>query len=373
MVKKSIQHSHQSERGVVSIFVVIFSALLITIVTVGFVQLMIRNQQEASTADLSESAYDSAMAGVEDAKRALVRYDDCLINPSGQDCDAIRQALDGTDCSAVARGIDPSIISSDYRGTTVGDSTLNQVYTCAKLILDTVDYIDELTRDAQHVIPIKAVGGFSKIQVEWAGRDDASEEGTFTFGTADLTLPTNDNDWQLNRPAIVEIQLMQLKADLGALDSDHRTLALYPIPASSIVTEIPFDSDVRQGSLNGPRGVGCQEDLITSDYSCLARLPLPANFDATRPTYLRIATRYNKADYRVSMLDSSNNPVRFDNVQPEVDVTGRAGDVFRRVSARISPGAGLYPEAAIDISGNLCKTFFVTGHPEYYQSGECSP
>ena len=65
------RHQQNNNRGAVSIFIVLFTALLVTIIATGFIQLMLRNQQQSVNSDLSQSAYDSALAGVEDAKRAL--------------------------------------------------------------------------------------------------------------------------------------------------------------------------------------------------------------------------------------------------------------------------------------------------------------
>ncbi len=373
---------HTSQQGVVSIFVVIFSTLLITIVTISFVQLMIRNQQEAATADLSASAYDSALAGVEDAKQAIVTYNNCQADSSKPNCLSIINSLnDGTKCNAVAGGLGQGV-DDNYKGSGVGDEALNQAYTCAKLLLDTPDYIDELTRDGQHIVPLKAVdpAAVTTLQIEWSGRDDTMENGAFTYGSNDpsLPLPTNKegDQWAPSRPPIVEAQFMQLKSDLSAIDNEHRTLTLYPIELDSkTITSLSFDDDLRKSSTNKPYQVDCKKTLVDTDYACRALITLPANskLDANRQSFLRIATRYNSAHYRISMLNTSGTIVKFDNVQPEADVTGRAGDVFRRVSARITPAAGLYPEAAVDINGNLCKTFFVTGSSAYYEPGACTP
>ena len=112
--------TNSNQRGAVSLFVVIFSALLITIVTVGFIQVMLRNQQAATTADLSRSAYDSALGGVEDAKRAIV-----LAAANGT-------LAKSTECNSVATilGRDPNTKTETVIKQDEKDATLSQAYTC---------------------------------------------------------------------------------------------------------------------------------------------------------------------------------------------------------------------------------------------------
>ena len=75
------------EAGGVSLFVVIFTAILITIITVGFTRFVIGYQQQTQRNDLSARAYNSALAGVEDAKRVLVAYTkECAISPTTARC-----------------------------------------------------------------------------------------------------------------------------------------------------------------------------------------------------------------------------------------------------------------------------------------------
>ena len=142
---------HEKQRGAVSLFVVIFAALLMTVVTVGFVQLMLKDQQQATSSDLSQSAYDSAQAGVEDAKRLLVLDQSCkagLAAPS-VNCTAIANALipvpgtSETTCDTLSKA---GLVGSTNDETIIQQSTgdnaakLDQAYTCVKIAVNTDNY-----------------------------------------------------------------------------------------------------------------------------------------------------------------------------------------------------------------------------------------
>ena len=51
------------ERGATAIVIVIFSVLLLLTVTVGFMRLVVQDQNRSTDSELSRGAYDSALAG----------------------------------------------------------------------------------------------------------------------------------------------------------------------------------------------------------------------------------------------------------------------------------------------------------------------
>jgi hypothetical protein len=186
---------------------------------------------------------------------------------------------------------------------------------------------------------------------------------------------------------VIQAQLIQFGVNgsgasefsLSDLDSstnkDSATLFLYP---STINTAVSFSSDFHKTPTGKPQSVRCLSSLVSGGYACTANLSLPTPLnnvanDKRRTAFLRIASVYNGTDFRIT-LTNNGLPVKFKGVQPEIDSTGRTNNLFRRVVSRVKliDGNFPYPEASVDLTGNLCKNFTVTDSASDY-TNSCTP
>lgn len=366
------------QSGAVSLFAVIFAALLLTVLTVGFVKLMIREQMQATNNDLSQSAYDSALAGVEDAKRAV------RLCSSGSSAAACAELEAPDDCKVVARAgvsgdpADNETIVQSNSGTGTG-SDFDQAYTCVNIAMQTEDYVYTSSEGASELIPLKATGEISSIVLEWYAQRDAGvgARAELPAGVAGvLTLPAKA-DWGVNAPPLLRAQVITPgdSFSLGELDETaaSRTAFLRPVAVQSApATDVPIDLSIMSRATDGAQhsntvsGVpNCTSNFSNEGYSCRVILQLPDDGKiaaGSETAFLRLNTIYKAATVRVSLKGSSatDPAVQFDGVQPKVDSTGRASSLFRRVEARLKIGQDFsYPNYAVDITNNLCKNFSV--------------
>lgn len=394
-------NSQSNQRGAVSIFIVIFTALLVTVISVSFIRLMVQNQQQATTTDLSQSAYDSAQAGIEDAKRLLITYEKLCTKTTAPDarCGALERLLRvDMPCNTIQEaGIagnrgDKEVIVKQSEN----DAALQQAYTCVKVMIDTDDYIGAANTGASRIVPLKGNGEFNQVVLEWYSQvdlqdaSDAPGERAIELST-DLSLPKL-KDWPKNKPSLMRAQLIQFGANFKLSDFDKttdgtsnaHTLFLVPSVAGHDV-EHPADfvADTRMSqTADALQPVACERTFSTStvdkNFACSVKILLPnvvGATDANRTAYLRLDPIYNSLTHFSVKLQKDNVPVKFKDVQPIVDSTGRANDLFRRVQSRVELENDLfpYPESAIDITGSLCKTFLVTDKASDYSPGLCDP
>lgn len=365
-------------KAAVSLFVVIFATLLITVVTVSFARLMVKSQQQATTIDLSQSAYDSALAGVEDAKRALLTYKNiCQSAPASPSCVAATSAINGNDCN------DPLSILSDLNesngeidiNTTGDDNRLDQSYTCVKINLETNDYLGSLSKDESKLISLSGISSFSKIKIQWFNNTDASRADGLITPSAGSVLPLRrPSNWGINNPPILRAQLIQFNStgfNLTDFNNDQNvnTLFLYPSAAGGIDTK-DFLLDQHTEPENRPQLIACNSSFSSEGYACSVTISING---AMNNKFLRLSSFYNHTNYRIVLLNNLNQEISFNGVQPEIDSTGRTNDMFRRVKSRVELNTDFpYPEATIDITGNLCKDFIVTNNVDHY-SNNCTP
>lgn len=382
-------YSHKDQIGSVSLFVVVFAALLMTVVVVSFIRIVVNDQQQASTTDLSQSAYDSSQAGVEDGKRVLIMQQNlCSEGGNSVLCEKITADLEteSQSCNQVLANL-PSVSVQDGEvrvKQNANDLTLDQAYTCVKVTPDTADYLGLSQIDGSRVIPLVGEGSFDTVQIEWYTAEDLkSSTNTVNLlpgSSSELPLISQDK-WTSSRPSVMRAQFMQVGDANGGFtlsdfdnttggSSDANTIFLYPVgttgtalgstPLGNVKSLI--GNDARKTAIGAPKAITCSGVLNSGGYACKAQITLPQPINGgNRTAFLRLTSLYNGSHYRVSLLNAGN-VVLFDGVQPEIDSTGRANDLFRRVKSRVElrdvnfP----YPDAAVSVSGNLCKDFLIT-------------
>lgn len=374
------------QQGVVSLFVVIFTTLLLTVLVVGFLRLMIQEQKQATNQDLSQSAYDSAMSGVEDAKRVLRA---CAQGGpmSATACDAIN----AEQCATVSSAGIVSAASAESSETIIkadGASTdVNQGYTCVLIERQTQDYIGNLTEGESQIVALKASGtdGIRKITIEWMHKNNGSSGSGFAGGdpdhieqptaTAGVSLPPKAG-WHANAPAMLRVQAV-LPPDpnvvtTAQLDTNVATTTyLRPSLISDVANSPVTLPGLRATSgtdpvVTSPVPVQCSDTAYTAgEYACRITLTVPASINGgavplgSTVAFLRLSSVYRNTSYRIT-LENNTGALMFDGVQPTVDSTGRAANVYRRVLSRLEMSSVVISPAVIDITGSLCKNFYVT-------------
>ena len=72
------KHLAKTKKAAASIYIVIFTTTLLGVIALSFTRIMLAESLRTTNYSLSQSAYNSAQAGIEDAKIVLLRYQNCI-------------------------------------------------------------------------------------------------------------------------------------------------------------------------------------------------------------------------------------------------------------------------------------------------------
>lgn len=409
----------ERQKGAVSIFIVLFATMLFVAISIGFAIFMMRDQDRATDNDLARSALDSAQAGIEDAKRVLAKYNDCTERGSNSaECVELITTVKSGQCDTVAKILDGGAVEGDkIIKQTDDDKQLQQAYNCVKITPDTEDVVKNIKDEGDmKIVPLKGVSSYDVVEIAWSKK---SEGLSYDFsqraknnkldsllnvknknGTI-AQLPTYDN-WEENWGALLRVQSISYNAGdvkLTTLDDAAKTAFLYPDNKPTRSSSIPVinmeeidlhtahpateNADKLDVASNKPvmarQGSYCDNEVSNGEYMCKARIKLPASSDTNYLTLAGVYAKGKPIDVRISLLKDVGGKfevVKFNNVQPKIDATGRANNEFRRVEARVeatpSEDAVPIPRAAIATNGDLCKHYMITDSANDFDSNGCS-
>ncbi len=389
------------KKGGVSMFIVIVTCVLVALLTASFVRMVNRDLSNASRQDLSQSAYDSAQAGVEDAKRFIrVWNSECHAgvnnNPNSEKCARMAQALDSGSCNMMSSaGIGSSdgetVIQTTSGTGTNNDAALNQAYTCVKIQANTPDYLGEIAEGESRTIQLKGIDDINSVEISWYSKEDLTNP---TSTNVSLMAPATGNVLELpsrtqwnsaeNRPPVMKAQFFgYIGGSLELLDESVFTNDINGINERIYYpTTVGSNSDVLPGSrktgdsnsTSDLSAVRCR-NLDTEQYACSVKVEIMQTISAYQPAFLRLTPIYSGANFRVKMM-MGGKVIDFNGIQPIVDSTGRANDRLRRVESRIESEDMHFPipEFAVQVDGNtaLEKDFWVTNcRSEFNTAGSC--
>lgn len=362
--------TNQTKQGAASIFVVIFTTLLLSVITLSFIRIMISEANQTTNYDLSQSAYDSALAGVEDAKVALLKYHECLnqgatatsgtqtcqeairaitANNSKENCDIISDMLQRPH----KPGQETVIQSQDFLaadGETT--NTMEQAYTCVKIAENTDDYLGRLNQNYRtKIIPIRItpedLTRLNRIKIEWFNSEDVTSAGSryarigsgpFNTNKAGYT-PTVANYSDTNifgneasMPPTIQAQLIQTDTSFSLpqfnTNSDRYTnqgtLMLRPSTSSRASNYIGNSASTgwaasADKSINNPVDVRCADPKTSpiDTFACYADIDVPTpiqtsggarNDDRDEATmFLRLVLPYSQPETSFSVKLMSCN------------------------------------------------------------------
>lgn len=321
--------------GAASFYVVAFSTLILTIIAASFATAIIAAVTRAANDDLSQSAYDAALAGVEDAKLAFISYQNCLKSgitidenydplKSGPDitCQDIIYWMEHPDCDMVAHIL--GRIGKEESGevlideSTGSDNEMNQAYTCAMIDKNPSDYKGTLSGSSPYKIVRVGLAdveaeAIKSVRISWALVGDNKDDLKLNFNNI---IPEKNrvgfrslNGGNVSVPPMLAVRLLQTEQQFkledlngGAIIDDGSSqyytdrATMYFVPTDDSGMAAAGDGSTYEGVYNQEKGkniltarqvastndkkkdlpylVYCSNEL-DSEYICSVRVELP--------------------------------------------------------------------------------------------------
>ncbi|HSX36788.1 MAG TPA: pilus assembly PilX N-terminal domain-containing protein [Patescibacteria group bacterium] len=335
-----------NETGFATLIVATTLVVILSLLTVGFAQLMRREEDQALNRQLSNQANYAAEAGINDALRAL----DAGWNKAKTTCGPITSLTGAAgETYLTSNNVDASGSATQWSCLLIDPSPGSLEYSPVDTVTPSIFTVNTVQSD--RVTPT----AISTIKVSWKDADPLaapqfwSQSGTFDNAAFP---PAGASGW--NKIGMVRVSITPLVGALSRSNLTQSTVTAFLYPTTSSANN---SMTVNFGSMN-PAGQGQLLDggCSAATKTCSATI----NFSPSLPvgTPLLISLRSIYAKTHVYMTTDSGS--YFSGAQALVDSTGRAQDVLKRIQVRV-PIKSHYdlPGFVVDSIGGICKQLSV--------------
>ena len=386
-------------KGAASFYIVAISTLILVIIAASFIGVIISEVTRTSNDDLAQSAYDSALAGIEDAKLAYYSYQNCkndinYTTNSGLSC---AKLVDWVENGNVPDGVENSVESDELKecdmvsyilGRNNGNAgevpvqegevsnNMQQAYTCVTMTNTTNDVLGSLSEsNPEYTVRIKsdvagAIKKVKKVRVKWHLVEDGEgrewSDYTIENGIKSVTFGAD-----APVPAVLSVGMIQTSEEfaLNSFDvtqgaqTNRGIVYLVPTNKDDGVNNISKEGFLKSNdkvSKNDPYIIGCDSN---DDYACSVDIDIPEPIGGNRSSetfIFKVALPYGRPSTSFSLEffcgddevcasdsvsgDSGNrSQLTLKDVQIKVDSTGRANDLYRRVEMRLEAQDVAFP------------------------------
>jgi Tfp pilus assembly protein PilX len=317
------QYRGENQQGIVSIMVATMLIIVASLLVLGLAQVARREARESTDTLLSTQAFYAAETGVNDAKAVLSTMEVTSITPKNT-------------CAN----------QPPYSFNTVLDAANNVEYTCL-LINPTPSKLFVTLGPTAQVLPLVKDGGgnIGNLNLSW-GKPSGAPSGA---------CPNSSNVSDSNNRVLSpgwSCPFGVLRVDLVATDSGYARDTL--LDNTRTIFIVPTTSG------SGTRGYASLDRSSVGAANCSFGA---CNFSITgvnsARSYIRVTEIYKSGG---TLTISGNAGVKFTGAQAEVDSTGKAQDVLRRIRVALDI-SGYNPNASAPgalVSGeSICKQFKV--------------
>lgn len=404
------------ESGLASIVITTILTIVISLIVIGTLQTVRRNERDALDRQLSAQAFYAAESGVNDAIKAIqTGYAGYASSAAGESNDS--GTGNKTHCSPdINGGTPPSPLALSTNSNQLNSGVQ---YTCLLINQTPKDAVYTVGTDQATGIDISAGSQISNLILVWNDPDvtnPANQKWDNPSGKNFFPNFPALSDWNANvlpldnfpligvlRAAITNLDCSGLSgghcwrggngtgSDLGAspyiraaLNNDTYTAYFYPRPAgggaalpvcggATLSTPSNGSAIYIDDTYNG-NALQCQGQImqaacgfvdnshlingspIDATHACLMNISMTNAH--SKHFFIRLNSIYTRSSITISAWNGATN-LPLTNTQAVIDVTGRAQDVLRRIQVRVPIGQSSSninpPLYALQVSNGVCK------------------